>query len=214
MGVRVKVCGITSPEAAIAAAEAGADAVGFVFADSPRRVDPREAVELASHLPPFVTKVAVFRYPTSNDVSEVISRFRPDVLQVEPCVGILDAVRDGFDMLPVFHDGPDVVSQIDYFLQSIGRRSAVLLEASGRGGRGVAPNWNRAAIMADRLRLVLAGGLTSKNVGDAIRQVRPHAVDVSSGVESSTGIKDPARIAEFVRSVREAEARSSAEAKS
>jgi phosphoribosylanthranilate isomerase len=214
MGVRVKVCGITTPEAGIAAAEAGADAVGFVFTDSPRRVDPREAVELASHLPPFVTTVAVFRYPTSNDVFEVISRFRPDVLQVEPCVGILDAVRDGFNMLPVFHDGPDVESQVDFFLQSIGRRSAVLLEASGRGGRGVAPDWNRAAIMANRLRLVLAGGLTTDNVGDAIQQVQPYAVDVSSGVESSTGIKDSARIAEFVRSVREAEARSSAEAKS
>jgi phosphoribosylanthranilate isomerase len=203
VGVRVKVCGITTPEAAIAAAAAGADAVGFVFADSPRRVDPREAVELASHLPPFVTKVAVFRYPTSSDVSEVISRFRPDVLQVEPCVGILDAVRDGYYMLPVFHDGPDVPSQVDFFLQS-----------RGGGGRGVAPDWNRAAIMADRLRLILAGGLTSDNVGDAIRQVQPYAVDVSSGVESSTGIKDPARIVEFVRSVREAEAKSSAEAKS
>jgi phosphoribosylanthranilate isomerase len=117
-------------------------------------------------------------------------------------------------MLPVFHDGPDVESQVDFFLQSIGRRSAVLLEASGRGGRGVAPDWNRAAIMANRLRLVLAGGLTTDNVGDAIQQVQPYAVDVSSGVESSTGIKDSARIAEFVRSVREAEARSSAEAKS
>jgi phosphoribosylanthranilate isomerase len=201
MRVRVKICGITTPETAVAAAEAGADAVGFVFADSPRRVTISEAVDLCAHLPPFVTKVAVFRYPTRRDVAEVISHFRPDVLQAEPCDGILDAVSAGFAILPVFHDSPDLVAQIERFWESLGSRSAVLLEASGRGGRGVAPDWQRAAQIAHVARLVLAGGLASKNVGAALQQVRPYAVDVSSGVESSKGIKDARRIAEFIQSV-------------
>jgi phosphoribosylanthranilate isomerase len=80
----------------------------------------------------------------------------------------------------------------------------VLLEAPGRGGRGVPADWARAAAVARERTLVLAGGLTPENVGDAIRTVRPYAVDVSSGVESSAGVKDPARIARFVEEVRRA----------
>jgi len=193
MRVRVKICGVTSPAAAIAAVEAGADAVGFVFADSPRKVDATRAIEISRELPPFVARVAVFRYPEPAVVAEIVRRVRPTVVQSEPVDGLSTALEPGVGFLPVFHDDDDLLARIDE-----ASPPAVLLEAAGRGGRGVAPDWRRAEEIARRLPLVLAGGLTPDNVAEAIRRVRPFAVDVSSGVESSSGVKDPAKVRRFV----------------
>ena len=197
MRVRVKICGIVTPEAAAAAVQAGADAVGFVFADSPRRVDVERAGEIARSLPPFVTRVAVFRYPRPHEVADVVRRLRPDLVQAEPVAGLREALVTGVAFLPVLHDGAD----LDRRAAELGQ-PALLLEAAGRGGRGVAPDPERAARLARRFRLVLAGGLTPENVAAAIRRVRPFAVDVSSGVESAPAIKDPERIGRFVDEVR------------
>jgi phosphoribosylanthranilate isomerase len=100
----------------------------------------------------------------------------------------------------VVHDGDDLLARLPP------GAGTLLLEAPGRGGRGVAPDWGRAAILAGRVRLVLAGGLTPENVGEAIRRVRPYGVDVASGVESAPGVKDRARMFRFVAAVRRAEA--------
>jgi phosphoribosylanthranilate isomerase len=150
--------------------------------------------------------VAVFRHPSPKDVESVLGRVRPDVVQTEPDPAVLAVVPPGISWLPVFHDRGSLVSDaLDYVGQPHNRAGAVLLEAPGRGGRGIAPDWSRAKELAANIPVILAGGLTPENVGDAIRLVRPYAVDVSSGVESSPGHKDPGRIRAFLRAVRQAE---------
>ena len=205
MRVRVKICGITTDQAAHAAAEAGADAAGFVFAVSPRRVDVRLAAKLMADLPAFVTRVAVFRNPARMDMVLVLEECPPDVIQAEPTPDVLKVARGGPRLLPVFHDGHRLTSELHEYLAGNRVCAEVLLESAGRGGCGEMPDWNRAAEVARKIPLVLAGGLTPANVRDAICRVRPAGVDVSSGVESSPGVKDPARIHDFVRAVREAE---------
>ena len=196
--IRIKICGITSEEAVVAAVDAGADALGFVFANSPRAVAPKRAAELARAMPPFLSKVAVFFNAGSEEIRRVLEVFPADLVQTEP----IDGLERTVPLLPVFHDAEDV-------LDRVGRLSAcfatILFEASGSGGRGAVPNWARAARIARERRLVLAGGLTPENVGGAIERVRPFAVDVSSGVESSRGIKDASLIHAFARAVREAQ---------
>ena len=203
--MRVKICGITTVTDARVAIDAGADALGFVFAKSPRQVDISSATRLMSYIPAFVTGVAVFRYPTMRDVVRVLSRCVPNLVQAEPTPAVKATLRERARFLPVFHDGEDVLDEVYAYARSDGAESGALLEASGRGGRGIAPDWNSAARIARVLPLVLAGGLNPDNVREAIRRVRPSAVDVSSGVESAPGVKDPARVRDFVLEVREAE---------
>jgi phosphoribosylanthranilate isomerase len=201
----VKICGITTVTDARVAIDAGADALGFVFAKSPRQVDISSAIRLMSYIPAFVTGVAVFRYPTTEEVKMVVSQCAPNLVQAEPTPAVKAALRDRARFLPVFHDGADVLDEVYAYARSDGAESRALLEASGRGGSGIAPDWNSAARIARVLPLVLAGGLNPDNVREAIRRVRPSAVDVSSGVESAPGVKDPVRVRDFVLEVREAE---------
>ena len=195
--MQVKICGVRTREAALAAAQSGASAVGFVFADSPRRVTPEEAERLTAFLIPSVARVAVFRHPTEQEITEVLEVFPADFIQVEPGPVTQEATGAGVRLLPVLHDGPGLMEQFSSLAPE--HRSIVLLEAPGRGGRGIRPDWSRAERLAESVPLVLAGGLTPANVTQAIRQVRPAAVDVSSGVESPPGHKDPRLIREFVR---------------
>ncbi len=207
MHIRVKICGITTAEAARAASSSGADAVGFIFAfpDSPRCVGVDAARDIARHLHPFVTRVAVFRHPGVAAVSEVVATFRPDVVQTEPSSELVAAVAGRAEFLPVLHDADDVTDRAVHFAGDGAAKPAILLEAAGVGGRGVTPDWQRAAEVAKSCNLILAGGLTPDNVAAAIRAVRPAGVDVSSGVESAPGIKDPDMIAEFIAAVRTVE---------
>ncbi len=205
MRVQVKICGVNTEESVIAARDAGADAVGFVFAESPRKVKPAEAKHLMSILPPFTTRVAVFRHPTIADIQSILSVCPPDVIQSEPFDGVSYILSTGMRFLPVFHDGEDHIDDIRKYSIGNGRGGGVLLEASGRGGRGIKPRWDVATEISRFSNLVLAGGLNPENVAEAIIKVRPAAVDVSSGIESSPGVKNPARIFDFVRAVREAE---------
>jgi phosphoribosylanthranilate isomerase len=130
-----------------------------------------------------------------------------------PCVTAAAIEACGARFLPVLHDGPALLrrrlpagigASARAAAGAAGDFGAVLLEARGRGGRGVAPDWARAARLARRVRLVLAGGLTPENVGAAIRRVRPYAVDVSSGVERAPGVKDTRLIRLFIAAVRSA----------
>lgn len=196
--VRVKICGVTDAAGARAAVEAGADAVGFVFAQSPRQIDIARATRIAATIPPFITRVAVFRHPDPHEVLDVISALRPDLVQTELDARLVEALLGRIRLLPVVHDGPYLERDVSYVLGAVGDSTPVLLEAAGRGGRGIAPDYGRAAALARRLPLVLAGGLRPDNVAAAIATVRPFAVDVSSGIESSPGAKNPDLVARFV----------------
>lgn len=188
----VKICGLTSAEGCAAAAAAGADAVGFVFAESPRRVSAARAAEICAALPNQVLRIAVMRHPGSAEWDEVRDVFDPDWLQTD--AGDFAGLRLGEKVraLPVFRD------------DAADRLPQRLLFEGAHSGRGQVADWTQAARIATRTELVLAGGLTPDNVADAIRCVNPWGVDVSSGVEDAPGIKNPDKIAAFVRAARAA----------
>lgn len=198
MRVFVKICGLKTPEAVRAAVEAGADAVGFVFAESPRRITAEAAAALAALLPAGVLRVAVTRHPSREEWNEVATTLRPDWLQTDEEDFADLALPPGVSALPVYRDLPGLD------VAALARQKRVLFEA-GMSGAGCAPDWQRARELAQRTQLVLAGGLDPDNVGTAIALVRPWGVDVSSGVEAQRGVKDSGKIAAFVAAVRRAE---------
>jgi phosphoribosylanthranilate isomerase len=189
----VKICGLTSRDAVEAAVAAGADAVGFVFAPSKRQVTAALATQLARSLPPQVVRVAVMLHPTQSQLDEVWSAFRPEILQTDAEDLQTLRVPSGMAVIPVVRAvGP-----------ALAGHPLILLEGPV-SGVGSTSDWQSAAQLARTTQLVLAGGLNATNVADAIAAVRPFGVDVSSGVELSPGVKDPARIHEFVRRARAA----------
>lgn len=202
MRIRVKICGITDGDGLRAAVDAGADAVGFVLASSPRQVSVEQAARLVAMTPAFVTRVAVLRHPTDDLLRDVADMVRPDRIQLEweDAARLPAAVRDR--VIPVFHDDDALVERI---AASVPPGGTIHLEGPGRGGRGVPVDPERAAQVAGRVRLILAGGLGPENVAEAVRRVRPWAVDVSSGVEEAPGLKDPMKMRAFVSAVRELE---------
>ena len=196
MAIWVKICGLTTRDAVEAAVAAGADAVGFVFAPSKRQVTPSLARELAQDVPRRIPRVAVMLHPTQSQLDEVCASFQPDVLQTD--VEDLQTLRVpmGLAVMPVVRSGGGV-----------GPYSRILFEGPV-SGVGSTSDWNLAVQLARTTQLVLAGGLNAANIADAIAAVRPFGVDVSSGVEAAPGIKDPARIHEFVRRARAVSERS------
>lgn len=194
----VKICGLKTERAVAAAVAAGADAVGFVFAESPRQITPARAAALCRDLSPIVLKVAVMRHPTAAGWQGVWDKFDPDWLQTDAADFAALVLPEPVTPVPVYRD----VASLDEDAAAAG--DLVLFEAAA-SGQGQRADWDRAARLAARTRVILAGGLTPDNVGEAIRRVRPFGVDVSSGVESRPGVKDPARIEDFIAAVREAE---------
>jgi phosphoribosylanthranilate isomerase len=189
--VFVKICGLRSADAVEAAVEAGADAIGFVFAESPRRIAPAQAAVLAASMPPQVLSVGVFRHPTQAECDAVFAEFTPDYIQTDAEDFATLVLPRIVRHLPVFRDG-DVVPV---------KGERILFEGKA-SGTGETADWDQAREMAAHNELILAGGLDAENVADAIRAVRPWGVDVSSGVERSRGIKDPAKIRAFIARVR------------
>jgi len=202
----VKICGITSLEDALAACEAGADALGFVFAEEGKRrnryISPEDAQEIVAQLPPFVTTVAVVVNSDLGDLARYLS--------------IVDCIQYHGDETPgdiplnhaavkAFQAGPGfTVSDMRPY-----HTRAWLLDASvsgERGGTGACADWDiaREAVALQARPVILAGGLTPENVAEAVTQVRPYGVDVSSGVEESPGKKDHERIRLFIEQVRAA----------
>jgi phosphoribosylanthranilate isomerase len=201
--VWIKVCGLRSVDAIAAAAEAGVQAVGFVFFDaSPRNLTPEAAGVLAASVPRGIAKVAVFLHPTQALFDAAIEAVAPDYVQADATDLDMLAVPAIVGRLAVHRREPESED-----LQRHGRR---FLFESTRSGSGERADWTVAAQLARRNELILAGGLDASNVGEALRSVRPFGVDVSSGVESARGTKDVRKIHEFVSAVRAAESRSDA----
>lgn len=194
MSTFIKICGITDAVAAATCVEAGVDAVGFVFSESPRRLDPEVAAEIAAAIPAGIARVAVFRRPTQTEVDAVLALFPADLVQADH--DALPATVPSAAMLPVFRESVDQVGGHRRFLYE-GPNSGV--------GQGV--DLARAAEAARLGEMILAGGLRPDNVAVSILRVRPFGVDVSSGVESAPGVKDPALIRSFVAAVHAADER-------
>lgn len=196
----VKICGLKTEAAVQAAIDAGADALGFVFAESPRRVTPELARELTRSVPADVARVAVMLRPSVAEWNQVRDVFQPDWLQSDAEDFALLEVPEQIGCLPVYRDN----DAIDFDHEAGDWPDHMLFEGA-RSGVGMQPDWAHAAQLARKSCLVLAGGLDPDNVREAIIQVRPWGVDVSSGVELSPGVKDPDKIAAFLRAAREAE---------
>lgn len=206
MSAAVKICGVTRIEDALTAARCGAHAIGLVFyRRSPRYVEPDAAAAIVRALPPFVTPVGLFVDAAPDEVITVAARTRVQLLQFHgsetpqfcaqfdlPYMKAVQ-VRPGVDLLQYgrdFHGAKALL--LDAFLDGL------------HGGTGAVFDWSLIPPSLP-LPVVLSGGLSPENVGEAIHRVRPFAVDVSSGVEASKGIKDPAKIAAFISGVRNAD---------
>jgi phosphoribosylanthranilate isomerase len=196
MSVFIKICGIRDAETAAAAVAAGANAIGFVFAESVRRVTTAEANEAAAAIPADVTRVAVMKRPSREEWQEVLDEFAPDALQTDIVDFAELDVPGSVQSWPVYREGGRIPAEdLPY----------VFVYEGASSGAGETVDWKRAAQVAQKGRLVLAGGLDAGNVASAIRTVQPWGVDVSSGVESQPGRKDVNRIGEFISAVRAAE---------
>ena len=171
MNVRIKICGITTESVVEAACAFGVDAIGFVFADSPREVSPGRAAELVRHMSPFISAVAVFRYPTPRHVAETLAAFPADLVQTEISPALMEEIPDTVRVLPVCHDEEDDDASAMRNSQLSQTGGAILLEGTGRGGRGVSPDWDRAARLARRLPIVVAGGRHELPRRCAVRRV-------------------------------------------
>ena len=205
MRTRIKICGITRVEDARAAAQAGADAIGLVFyPPSPRFLRLDQARTLQNAVPAFVSTAALFVNPPAEEVRAVLERVRPAMLQFHGEETPAFCGQFGVPYVKACRVKPGV--DLLEYLRPFSGAAGWLLDSHVEEYGGVGESFDWSLVPAERLRpLVLSGGLTQENVGVAIRHVRPWAVDVSSGVESSKGIKDAARIAAFIAEVRNAD---------
>jgi len=212
---RIKLCGLSTPEAVAHAIDLGADAIGLVFyPPSPRAVSIERAADLTREIPPFVSVVGLFVNATPQEIEAVTRRVPLTMLQFhgdetpEQCADL--AAVAGLPWLRALRVAAD--TRRDDLIESANSYSSATgllfdTHVEGYGGGGKVFDWSLIPAELGR-RAVLSGGLNAQNVGDAIRRVRPFAVDVSSGIEvpGARGVKDHARMAEFVRAVRAADA--------
>lgn len=216
---RIKICGLTREQDLQAAIDAGADAVGFVFyGPSPRYIAPEAAGRLLARVPPFVSSVGLFVNATAEEVAAVLAQAPVSLLQFhgdetpEQCFAIAQAVNRPFIRAIRVKSGMQAADLLEYEHAYRGYRAGsplfagLLLDAfvDGYGGGGKVFDWS---LIPKELapRVVLSGGLSEQNVTEAVAGLRPYAVDVSSGVEASKGIKDAARIEAFIEGVRVAD---------
>ncbi len=202
--VRVKICGITSLADAAAAVQAGADALGFVFAESPRRVPAERAREIISELPPYVTPVGVFVDETPEVVRWTATETGLGVVQLHGSEGPeVVAALAPLACIKAFRIGSrgDLEAMARYQVQGY---LADAFVAGQPGGTGRTIDWRLFEGFRPPGPLILSGGLRPENVAEAVRRVRPYAVDVSSGVEAEPGRKDHERMRLFIQRVRSA----------
>lgn len=202
MRTRAKICGITRLEDALVAVEHGADAIGLVFyKPSPRYVSIEQAAAISAALPPFVSVVALFVDPTQGEVNAVLSRVRIDVLQFHGEESEVECAQYSLPYLKVIRVKTD--TNLIQYAQAYGTAKALLLDTYSEhavGGTGQVFDWS---LIPNNLPvpIILAGGLTPENVNEAVKQVKPYAVDVSGGVETSKGIKNSVKIAAFMAAI-------------
>lgn len=202
--IKIKICGITNLDDAMAAAEDGADALGFIFyKKSPRYVDPGKAAEIIHQLPPFITPVAVFVNEREEKVRDIQFTTGIKVLQFhgderpEFCDRFATRVIKAFQV----KDKDSLKHMAHYHV------GALLLDSyreGVRGGTGMTFDWHLAVVAKTLGRVVLAGGLTPENVAEAVKLVQPYGVDVAGGVEREKGLKDHAKLKKFITEVRRA----------
>lgn len=197
--VKVKICGITSLEDALAAVEAGADALGFVFyPESPRFIDPGEARAIIARLPVFITSVGVFVDESEDLIRRIIREGGIQVLQFHGSESPILCTRFREKAIKAIRikDAESIremqMYDVDTFLLD------TMVDGT-KGGTGRTFNWKYAEMAKEHGRIILSGGLNPSNVEEAVRRVNPYGVDVSSGVEQSPGVKDHHKIREFVR---------------
>lgn len=201
---RIKICGMTSVADAVHAVEAGADAIGLIFwAGSKRAIDVTRAQAITKELPPLVSVVGVFVDETPDTVRSIADAVGLSAVQLHGQEQVADWARFPRPVLKAL--------ALDAYEASPWRtaRAAILVDAHDPvtvGGTGRTIDWQAARTIAATRPLVLAGGLTPENVGDAVRTVAPWGVDVASGVEQSAGVKDPVRVRAFIDAVRAADA--------
>ncbi len=204
MTVRTKVCGFTRPQDAAAAAALGVDAIGLVFyAPSPRHVTLAQAQAIIAALPPFVSVVALFVNPTVDDVQQVLAACAIDVLQFhgEETPAFCRSFHRPYLKAVRVRPGMDLATYAANYHDARGLLTDAFVEGA-HGGTGAVFDWTLIPPSLP-LPLILSGGLDAANVADAVRRVKPAAVDVSSGVEAGKGIKHPERVAAFLAAVRE-----------
>ena len=201
--MRVKICGITNGEDARSAVEYGADALGFVFAKSPRQVTKEQAGDIIAELPPFVSPVGVFVDERVDTIKEICSFCFINTIQLhgneQP--SYLNEL-EGYKVVKAFR----IREEEDLKLLSNYKPHAFLLDSYVKevmGGTGTAFNWEIARQAHKYGTIILSGGLTPENVKEAIQMVKPYAVDVSSGVESSPGRKDKKLMKQFIINAKE-----------
>ncbi len=202
--IKIKICGITNLDDAMAAAEDGADALGFIFyKKSPRYVDPEKAAEIIHQLPPFITPVAVFVNEREEKIRDIQFTTGIKVLQFhgderpEFCDRFATRVIKAFQV----KDKDSLKHMAHYHV------GALLLDSyreGVRGGTGTTFDWHLAVVAKTLGRVVLAGGLTPENVAEAVKLVQPYGVDVAGGVEREKGLKDHAKLKKFITEVRRA----------
>lgn len=197
---KVKICGFTEAENARQAAIVGVDAIGLVFYDkSPRNVDILRAQEIIEALPPFVNRVGLFVNANPSFVDEVLCEVPLDTLQFHGDESLLDCSQYQMPFIKSLRVKPE--TNVFQVADEFSSASAILLDSfnpSAYGGTGEAFDWSLACVDIS-LPIILAGGLNETNVSAAISQVKPYAVDASSGVESAPGVKDIDKIVAFIR---------------
>lgn len=201
---RIKICGLTREQDLRAVVNSGADAIGLVFYEkSPRHVSIPQAAELMRHVPPFVTVAGLFVNPTVDYVREVLANVSLDVLQFHGEESSEFCQQFGKPYLKAIRvkAGVDLVECASRYASAQGLLLDAFVEGT-QGGTGESFDW---ALIPQNLPLpvILSGGLHAGNVAEAVKQVRPYAVDVSSGVEASKGIKDAAKVAAFIKEVKQ-----------
>lgn len=202
--IKIKICGITNLEDALAAADFGADALGFNFyKKSPRCIDPEKATEIIAQLPPFIMPVAIFVNEREDRVREIQAKTCIQTVQFHGDESPEFCQRFGRRIIKAFQvkDKESLKAMAHY------RVGAFLLDSyreGMRGGTGVAFDWHLAVVAKTFGKVILAGGLTPENVAEAVKLVQPYGVDVTGGVEKEQGIKDHAKLKKFITEVRRA----------